>query len=47
MSGHSEQEATSHFAGRGLAGFIQKPFRPSELIGKVHEIIAPAAPRAE
>jgi len=26
MSGYSEQEATAHFAGQGLAGFIQKPF---------------------
>ncbi|MFQ5519327.1 MAG: PAS domain S-box protein, partial [Mariprofundus sp.] len=24
-SGYTEQEATSHFAGKGLAGFIQKP----------------------
>ncbi len=26
-SGYNEQEATSHFAGKGLAGFIQKPYR--------------------
>jgi len=26
MSGYSEQEATAHFSGKGLAGFIQKPF---------------------
>ena len=26
MSGYSEQEATARFSGRGLAGFIQKPF---------------------
>ena len=26
MSGFSEQEATAHFSGKGLAGFIQKPF---------------------
>jgi nitrogen-specific signal transduction histidine kinase/ActR/RegA family two-component response regulator len=26
MSGYSEQEATAHFSGKGLAGFVQKPF---------------------
>ncbi|MFT3781855.1 MAG: PAS domain S-box protein [Nibricoccus sp.] len=26
MSGYSEKEATDHFSGQGLAGFIQKPF---------------------
>jgi PAS domain S-box-containing protein len=26
MSGYSEQEATARFSGKGLAGFIQKPF---------------------
>jgi PAS domain S-box-containing protein len=31
-SGYNEQDATSEFAGKGLAGFIQKPYRPPELI---------------
>lgn len=31
MSGHSEQTAASRFSGRGLAGFIQKPFRFEQL----------------
>ena len=26
-SGYDQQEATGHFAGKGLAGFLQKPFR--------------------
>jgi len=26
MSGHDEQETTSELVGRGLAGFVQKPF---------------------
>lgn len=30
-SGYNEQEATSRFVGKGLAGFIQKPWRPAEL----------------
>jgi len=31
-SGYNEQEATSRFVGKGLAGFIQKPWRPADLI---------------
>ena len=26
MSGYSEQDAVTRFAGKGLAGFVQKPF---------------------
>ena len=26
MSGYNEQEATTYFSGKGLAGFLQKPF---------------------
>jgi PAS domain S-box-containing protein len=38
-SGYNEQEATSRFAGKGLAGFIQKPYRPTELVQKLHELL--------
>jgi PAS domain S-box-containing protein len=31
MSGYSEQEATAHFSGKGLAGFVQKPFDMAKL----------------
>ncbi len=31
-SGYNEQEATSRFTGKGLAGFIQKPFRMKDLL---------------
>lgn len=31
-SGYNEKEATEQFAGKGLAGFIQKPYRPQELL---------------
>lgn len=31
-SGYTEQEATARFTGKGLAGFIQKPFLPSSLL---------------
>jgi len=38
-SGYNEQDATSHFIGKSLAGFIQKPYRPDELIFKVKEVL--------
>jgi signal transduction histidine kinase/CheY-like chemotaxis protein len=34
-SGYNEQEATSHFAGKGLAGFLQKPFSLDHLKERV------------
>jgi two-component system cell cycle sensor histidine kinase/response regulator CckA len=38
-SGYNEQDATSRFSEKGLAGFIQKPYRPSELIEKLRRIM--------
>jgi len=35
MSGFNEQEAINRFAGLGLAGFIQKPFKAEELKVKI------------
>ena len=35
MSGYNEQEVTRLFVGRGLAGFLQKPFRADELYDRV------------
>jgi signal transduction histidine kinase/ActR/RegA family two-component response regulator len=32
MSGYSVQEVSTRFAAKGLAGFLQKPFRPGELL---------------
>ncbi len=32
MSGYNEQEATKYFIGKGLAGFLQKPFRANDLL---------------
>jgi two-component system cell cycle sensor histidine kinase/response regulator CckA len=43
-SGYTESEATSRFAGKGLAGFIQKPYRQSDLIAKVAEILHRSPP---
>jgi CheY-like chemotaxis protein len=39
MSGYNEQEATSHFAGKGLAGFVPKPFTAADLRAKLQLII--------
>jgi CheY-like chemotaxis protein len=43
-SGYNEEETISHFHGKGLAGFIQKPYRPTKLIEKVREILAQTDP---
>jgi len=34
-SGYSELDATSHFSGKGLAGFIQKPYMPDALLAVI------------
>jgi len=38
-SGYSEQEATQRFVGKGLSGFIQKPFTFGELKAKFREVL--------
>jgi len=38
-SGYNEQEATERFADKGLAGFIQKPYRINELIDIIDEVL--------
>ena len=38
-SGYNEQEATEQFAGKGLAGFIQKPYQAAALIQKLREVL--------
>jgi PAS domain S-box-containing protein len=42
MSGYSEQEASSRVAGLGVRGFMQKPFRPVDLLGRVNELLRSA-----
>jgi len=37
-SGYNEQEATSRFTGKGLAGFLQKPYSPQALADKITSI---------
>lgn len=38
-SGYNEQDATRPFAGKGLAGFIQKPFNMALLREKLTEVL--------
>jgi PAS domain S-box-containing protein len=38
-SGYNAQEVTQHFVGRGLAGFIQKPYQHHELAAKLNEVL--------
>jgi len=38
-SGYNEQDATHRFAGKGLAGFIQKPYTPDMLCAKLRETL--------
>ena len=39
-SGYSEQEVVAHFVGKGLAGFVQKPYKTDVLLGKIRDILA-------
>ena len=41
-SGFSEQDATTRFAGKGLAGFIQKPYRATALVELLQSILESA-----
>ena len=38
-SGYHEVEISRRFAGRGLAGFLQKPYRLEELAAKLNQVI--------
>ena len=41
MSGYTEREATSRFSGKGLAGFIQKPFTMDEFRSLIESVLEP------
>jgi PAS domain S-box-containing protein len=41
-SGYNEQEVTQKFMGKGLAGFIQKPYKVSELKDTIRSLRLPA-----
>jgi len=38
-SGYNEVEAIRRFAGKGLAGFIQKPYTAATMSTKVREVV--------
>jgi two-component system, cell cycle sensor histidine kinase and response regulator CckA len=38
-SGYNEQDVVNMFAGKGLAGFIQKPYTSEDLIAKVRDVL--------
>lgn len=46
MSGFSEEEAISQFTGKGLAGFLQKPFQLEDLGATLRAALEPPAGRA-
>lgn len=39
-SGYNEQETINRFSGKGLAGFVQKPYQPARLIEVVRAVLA-------
>ena len=43
MSGYDEPTATSRFTDKGLAAFIQKPFRFEELLAVVRKVLGSEA----
>jgi DNA-binding response OmpR family regulator len=40
ISGYSEQEASLRLQLPGLAGFVQKPFQPGELVGRIRAVLS-------
>ncbi len=38
-SGYNEQEVISRFTGKGLAGFVQKPYRVSDLLPVIRRVL--------
>jgi PAS domain S-box-containing protein len=42
MSGYSEERAAQYFAGKDLAGFLQKPFLPETLVGEIRKALEKA-----
>jgi len=46
-SGYNESDSISRFSGKGLAGFIQKPYRPDELAMLLKKTSGPSLGRAD
>jgi two-component system, cell cycle sensor histidine kinase and response regulator CckA len=45
-SGYSEQDASAQFAGKGIAGFVQKPFRFEKLLEQFRAVLQHRRPSA-
>jgi signal transduction histidine kinase/ActR/RegA family two-component response regulator len=45
-SGYSEQDTAAQFAGKGIAGFVQKPFRFEKLLEQFHAVLQNRTPSA-
>jgi len=44
VSGYLEDRVTGELAGRGISGFLKKPFTPETLLAMIREVIeAPAS----
>jgi CheY-like chemotaxis protein len=41
-SGYNQQDVVNRFAGKGLAGFVQKPYTAEELITVVRQCLGEA-----
>ncbi|MDQ6971813.1 MAG: PAS domain-containing protein, partial [Mariprofundaceae bacterium] len=41
-SGYNEQTATQRFTGKGLAGFVQKPYTPELLLNALGDVLSPS-----
>jgi DNA-binding NarL/FixJ family response regulator len=39
-SGFNEVEAVRHFTGKGLAGFVQKPYSSTRLARRIKDVLA-------
>jgi len=44
ISGYNEQEIVDHFVGKGLAGFVQKPYKMADLLPKVRQVLEGEGP---
>jgi FixJ family two-component response regulator len=43
MSGFNEADASGRFGGKGLAGFLEKPFSPQDMRRVVEDALRPGA----
>jgi len=43
MSGYNEQSAIQRFTGKGLAGFVQKPFQSEVLLARIDAVLESGA----